>query len=627
MSLSKKVLPLLLLLFVISVTSISAADWPQDLGNAQRTGYGDEEPVTPWTYVWSFNGSDASGGTSTHLYDAPREARTVTGQGKVFVPAGVKGMYGLNLTNGNQDWNLAATSFLSTPAYDAATQSVFAGGADGKVYKITASTGTVTATFPTGSQIRKAPLLVGTFVYVVNDKGELYKINTTTMQSVWMYAAASEAATPPAYSISRDAVIFATNNLYVHAVTNTNGSLKWKVKPSPNNPSGTTQTTVSGSYIGNQFDRGWPVIAEKHGVVFVRMQLDHQAHFEGLNSGKFGTTNAENRAWLKANPQWRDLFALSLDDGSEPFIPATGYGSTEDFNGQTLGVMGAQPVVKVLPGGAEVVYMYFRNLQGSTTDFRWSGHLGEMVLDTTTVPGLVAGDFRFIKADGSSAHIIDEQGPLSMGGNVLFQNHWASANGQKITDRSASLGLTSTNPIVTTIVPPILRAMKACGTYSTTHYTTCSTIHYTSDGGSTLDGRTFTGPAFFGYWNVSDPPGWRMGSGNTAGTSYSSGFQPRYTYVANGYIVAEGNGGDIMVLKHSGTVTTPTTPPAPVPPTPTPAVPGDANGDTKVNGIDYIFWLNNYLLKTTKGASEGDFNGSGTVDGVDYIIWLNAYTI
>nr|MBP7119494.1 hypothetical protein [Candidatus Woesebacteria bacterium] len=99
------------------------------------------------------------------------------------------------------------------------------------------------------------------------------------------------------------------------------------------------------------------------------------------------------------------------------------------------------------------------------------------------------------------------------------------------------------------------------------------------------------------------------------------------TYVANGYIVAEGNGGDIMVLKHSGTVTTPTTPPAPVPPTPTPPVPGDANGDTKVNGIDYIFWLNNYLLKTTKGASEGDFNGSGTVDGVDYIIWLNAYTI
>jgi hypothetical protein len=53
--------------------------------------------------------------------------------------------------------------------------------------------------------------------------------------------------------------------------------------------------------------------------------------------------------------------------------------------------------------------------------------------------------------------------------------------------------------------------------------------------------------------------------------------------------------------------------------------PGDANGDGKVDGIDYVTWLNNYDRQTSSGRSEGDFNGDGKVDGVDYVIWLNNY--
>jgi len=53
--------------------------------------------------------------------------------------------------------------------------------------------------------------------------------------------------------------------------------------------------------------------------------------------------------------------------------------------------------------------------------------------------------------------------------------------------------------------------------------------------------------------------------------------------------------------------------------------PGDANGDNKVDGLDYITWLNHYGETTSKGPSEGDFNNSGFVDGIDYVIWLNNY--
>lgn len=52
---------------------------------------------------------------------------------------------------------------------------------------------------------------------------------------------------------------------------------------------------------------------------------------------------------------------------------------------------------------------------------------------------------------------------------------------------------------------------------------------------------------------------------------------------------------------------------------------GDANGDLKVDGVDYIAWLNHYNTQNTSGASVGDFNNDGIIDGVDYIVWLTHY--
>lgn len=60
-------------------------------------------------------------------------------------------------------------------------------------------------------------------------------------------------------------------------------------------------------------------------------------------------------------------------------------------------------------------------------------------------------------------------------------------------------------------------------------------------------------------------------------------------------------------------------------PSPTPgSKPGDANGDNKVDGVDYTRWLNSYNTAKS-GPVNGDFNNNGFVDGVDYTIWLNNY--
>lgn len=54
---------------------------------------------------------------------------------------------------------------------------------------------------------------------------------------------------------------------------------------------------------------------------------------------------------------------------------------------------------------------------------------------------------------------------------------------------------------------------------------------------------------------------------------------------------------------------------------------GDANGDGKVDGIDFVVWVNHYNQTTSAGGSVGDFNNDGIVNNSDYSVWLANKTI
>lgn len=538
-----------------------SGQWNQEAHDAQRTGYTSIDPLTPWTFLWSWNGPNASGGSSgTHLYDAARQGYTVSGGGAIFVPAVNQGLYALSQSNGQVLWNARPASvwFNATPAYDPLTGSVFAGGSDGRLYKFNASNGSYTS-YNAGSPINRGILLVGNYAYAVTDNARLHKVSTGALTAAWVYipTGTTSPGTGLAYSPSRDAIIFATEDLYVHAVNNSNGTQKWRKKPSPNTAG-----------FPNQWLWYWPVVAEQHGVVFLRMRLEHDTALWGYpsNGHIWPNTNAEARTFLQNNPSHQNLFALDLDDGEKQFTPAVGYGGVEDFiNNEAFLTTGPVPVVKVWANGDEVVYSHFRNGQAisyPTNDGRQDSHIGEMVLDTTTIAGYVPGDFRFVrmacnKSCGftindpggyrrSYAHVSDEQTPLTMGGNTLFHAHWGASESARITDRSDARGLSYSNPILTTSNPAVLRRVEPCGGLSPTasHYiSTCGLDAYG-------DGRFWPNPSFWTYWNTWDPP-----TTSAAASAYSDGMRPRYTYVTGNLIVVEGNGGELMVFRHSGAVT------------------------------------------------------------------------
>lgn len=91
----------------------------------------------------------------------------------------------------------------------------------------------------------------------------------------------------------------------------------------------------------------------------------------------YPNTNAETRTSLQNNPQLKNLFALSLDTEREAFVPAVGYGGVEALvNNQPYLDIGPVPVIRILPDGKEVAYMFFRNGQSAPPDGRWDSTYG-----------------------------------------------------------------------------------------------------------------------------------------------------------------------------------------------------------------------------------------------------------
>ena len=114
------------------------SEWSQHAHDAQHTSYTDQIVPTPWRWKWSWNGPNSTGGISTDkIYypgssnfttpGLPRNVQPITGGGKVYIAAGVYGIYALNEIDTNGDsfadvlWNVnpvASGGFYSTPAYD-----------------------------------------------------------------------------------------------------------------------------------------------------------------------------------------------------------------------------------------------------------------------------------------------------------------------------------------------------------------------------------------------------------------------------------------------------------------------------------------------------------------------------
>src|SRR5262249_21348674 len=52
-----------------------------------------------------------------------------------------------------------------------------------------------------------------------------------------------------------------------------------------------------------------------------------------------------------------------------------------------------------------------------------------------------------------------------------------------------------------------------------------------------------------------------------------------------------------------------------------PAVPGDFDGDSDVDGADFVAWQTNFPAQSGKTLATGDADADGDVDGADFVLW------
>ncbi|MCS7251166.1 MAG: PQQ-binding-like beta-propeller repeat protein [Thermoflexus sp.] len=497
-------------------------EWTQHAHDAQRTSYTNQVVPPPWRWKWAWNGPDPQGRVSPGKFGLPRNSQPVTGGGRVYIAAGDRGVFALNNANGAVvwNWNPPGIRVHSTPAYDPDTASLFVLATNGILYRLNAATGQITGQFATGaaSDLPLPPALFSNRVFF-SMGNQVYAVDKSLMSLLWSYDAGAPVHTPPAYSPSHDLVVVASEDLYVHAIRNRDGTQAWRVKPTVRQP-GDPGSSSNRAEVKN----GWPVIAEGHGLVLIKLRLDWDALWNPWSPWPGDNTTMRNG--LATRPEYQALFALRLTDGSQAFIANVGHGGFGD--GGYL-PMGPQPVVKRFPNGQEVAYVVMRGqpcLQ-EPCDGRWDSRLGEMMLDDTTVPGYQAGDMRFMQ---NTFFPTDEQAYLSMAGDYIFAAHFLVGIAHEIVDRSPSRG-TGNNPILTRNLPHIITSASNCG---------FSPSHYCPD--QLVEDATSAGPRVF-------PPGFYIyyGQGNVFDWYWS---EYAAWVVSNGTIYFVSTDGAVVALEH-----------------------------------------------------------------------------
>ncbi|HHH83212.1 MAG TPA: hypothetical protein ENL35_09510 [Chloroflexi bacterium] len=531
--------------------------WFQEAHDPAHSGYTPEVVPASWQFKWQWNGSCADGRDCRPgdpelgwSFEIPPKSHPVAGNGRLYLPAGVQGVWAIRESDGKTDWHNAGVQSEVTAAFDPDEDTLFVASTDGKLYKLSSFDGSVVGQFQADGALNLAPVIVGGRVYVVSAQGTLYAVDKTNMQRVWSYTAGSPGQTPPAYSARYQVLVFGTEDLFVHGVNASDGSRRWRIKPTVNEPGPLSYDGGDGRrHRTYNYEHGWPVIAEEHGIVFMRLRLPKSAIWQVPNPQQanwFPSSNSAIRDFLTARPELQTLFALRLDDGNQAFIPAVGAGNIEtpDIDA-TLGPL---PVVRRLGNGGEVAYVVARNGQkceaGDCEDPRWDAVMCEMVLDDQTIPGLQEGDCRIVGRDLSRNLITDEMGKISMAGDVLFHAHWLSLQSHRIRDRSDSLGLTYLDPIATQELHPIVNRAS-----NEPDWVTCQPTpsHYCSTWIDTYgDNRAFE-HAFWLFFNDSDPPYAACRTGNCV-APYSDGYKARYAIVNNGTAYYESNGGTIFAV-------------------------------------------------------------------------------
>jgi len=422
--------------------------WSQLGRDPRRTSFYPAEVSWPWKVRWIWNGP-ADGGEGKPAPDhlkLPQGVQPVSGDGRLYVGHSDGRVRAIAEETGQTVWTSESLggAIVNAGAYSPDTGCVYFGAQNGKFTLLDATTGELKRMVDLRGAIDMAPLLAGDRVFVGSQSGVFYALDSSTLTQRWAYDAGAALIASPAFSENHGGmVILLAEDRTVHALSANTGKLLWRV--TVNADVDPIRKTV--------FADTFPVVSDRHDVVIVRSYLNWEKIWQP--DGGAPSTVEGIREFLAQHPEYQSLFVLNLADGSPRFVAPVMLGAIG--NGGDLESTPPQVALRPLDDGTEVAILLWRNRQScppTYCDSRSDTTLGEMDLTT--------GNIRFVqdhKDQGNMRLPTDEQSPLALAGDMIFYAHWQLLGALKVVDRSAGLGESYSNPIITRELTPVLNTL------------------------------------------------------------------------------------------------------------------------------------------------------------------------
>lgn len=224
-----------------------AGDWPQQRGDAQRTGVSQETIAPPLTLLWRFTGGFQNQNTA---------APVIAGDTAIFATkigaqqGGV--LYAVDTRTGEKKWsfpkeNTARDNGLTGGNIFAVTPTivgnkVYAGATDGSMYVLDATTGEEIIRYNTGRRISSSALVEENVLYFGSESGTLFALNPDTgeVASGWRKFEARDGITSAPLLADTMLIVMTADNA-IHGIKRATGIHKWSYRL----PYGTTPNSLT----------------------------------------------------------------------------------------------------------------------------------------------------------------------------------------------------------------------------------------------------------------------------------------------------------------------------------------------------------------------------------------------
>jgi len=354
-------------------------------------------------------------------------AQPIIADGKVFIGSITGHVNAINAITGDTVWRVRPTTFpfMHTLAYSNSTGKgiVYAASADHKIYALDAANGNTLYTYQTNGSIQGAVTIYNnafsTYVLIGSADGYLYAFNPDLTLRWKAKTDGGILSTPAVGNVDGNIKIFVgSEDMYAYAF-DLNGNRLWKSNQRLN---------------GASFRNYWPVVSEKHNLVFFSTQApspksgdstpNYEAFLDCLKSKNIGGDNEMNAilnghpscpqfSGLNNNPSYKTVFALRTSDGTQPYqIPITSF--------RTNGNTHISPIIGLDGTIYNLYHVWDQTIyKGLSFDTKYSPDLG--IMNPTNgyrIPINVDNPVITLSVQADNVH------SLSMGGSTIISSHY-----------------------------------------------------------------------------------------------------------------------------------------------------------------------------------------------------------